>query len=91
MDRHFPISSHVNDTTRSAGPFRHALQRGRHPHLRARRRRSVWLLVVATVALLGLLLVFQDVVRGVLPQSAVQPPADTRQASIQPDTQAARE
>jgi hypothetical protein len=79
MDHHFPISNHLSDTTRSAAPFRHDLQRDAHHHLPSTYR-SGWPLIVAILALLGLLLVFHYVVRGALQQSELRHQAEALHA-----------
>jgi hypothetical protein len=79
MDHHFPISTHLSDTTRSAAPVRHELQRDEHHHLPSNRR-SRWPLIAAILALLGMLLIFHYVVRGSLQQSELRHQAEALHA-----------
>lgn len=80
MDHHFPIATHPNDPTRSTPPWRHELQRDERHRLPTRNRARGWPLVVAILALMGMLLVFHYVVRGSLQQSELRQKAEALHA-----------
>lgn len=80
MDHPFPIATQPNNETRSTSAWRHELQRDERDHLPLRNRAQGWPLILAILALMGLLLVLHYVVRGALQHDELRQKAEALHA-----------
>lgn len=80
MDHPFPITPEATDKTRSTSAWRHELQGDEHHHLPLRNRTQGWPLILAILALMGLLLVLHYVARGALQHNELRQKAEALHA-----------
>lgn len=80
MDHHLPIATHPSDKTRSRSAWGRELQRDERDHLPMRNRAQGWPLILAILALMGLLLVLHYVVRGALQHNELRQEAEALHA-----------
>ncbi|MEQ1660350.1 MAG: hypothetical protein ABL896_16405 [Hylemonella sp.] len=80
MDHHTPIATHPSDKTRSTSVWGQELQHDDCDHLPMRNRAQGWRLILAILALMGLLLVLHYVVRGALQHNELRQEAEALHA-----------
>lgn len=80
MDHPLPIATHPSDKTRSTSDWGHEPQRNERDPLPMRNRAQGWPLILAILALMGLLLVLHYVVRGALQHNELRQEAEALHA-----------